>query len=82
MWSALDKTSFPRLSNACTVTTKPSAASLSTRIWLIERSGAVALGVLMVREKTHGRIERAGVSDARKAHFDPLAKQAGEKCAF
>ena len=30
MWSALDKTSFPRLSNACTVTTKPSAASLST----------------------------------------------------
>ena len=42
----------------------------------------LALGVLMVREKTHGRIERTGVSDARKAHFDPLAKQAGEKCAF
>ena len=36
----------------------------------------------MVRENTHGRIERAGVSDARKAHFDPLAKQAGEKCAL
>ena len=28
----------------------------------------LALGVLMVREKTHGRIERTGVSDARKAH--------------
>ena len=33
----------------------------------------LALGVLMVREKTHGRIERTGVADARKAHFDPLA---------
>ena len=42
----------------------------------------LVLGVLMVREKTHRRIERTGVSDARKAHFDPLAKQAGEKCAF
>ena len=40
------------------------------------------LRMLMVRENTHGRIERAGVSDARKAHFDPLAKQAGEKCAL
>ena len=38
--------------------------------------------MLMVRENTHGRIERAGVSDARKARFDPLAKQAGEKCAL
>ena len=81
MWSALDKTSFPRLSNACTVTAKPSAASLSTRIWLMSAQ-ELALGVLMVRENTHGRIERTGVSDARKAHFDPLAKQAGEKCAF
>ena len=47
----------------------------------MERS-ELALGVLMVREKTHRRIERTGLSDARKAHFDPLAKQAGEKCAF
>ena len=47
-----------------------------------ERFEELALGVLMVRENTHGRIERTGVSDARKAHFDPLAKQAGEKCAF
>ena len=81
MWSALEKTSFPRLSNACTVTTKPSAASLSTCFWLMSVQ-ELALGVLMVREKTHGRIERAGVSDAKRAHFDPLAKQAGEKCAF
>ena len=81
MWSALDKTSFPRLSNACTVTTKPSAASLST-CFLLMSVQELVLGVLMVREKTHGRIERTGVSDARKAHFDPLAKQAGEKCAF
>ena len=35
MWRALDKTSFPRLSNACTMTTKPSAASLSTCFWLM-----------------------------------------------
>ena len=81
MWSALEKTSFPRLSNACTVTTKPSAASLST-CFQADSVQELALGVLMVREKTHGRIERAGVSDARKANFDPLAKQAGEKCAF
>ena len=81
MWSALDKTSFPRLSNAWRVTTKPSAASLST-CFLLMSAQELALGVLMVREKTHGRIERTGVADARKAHFDPLAKQAGEKCAF
>ena len=81
MWSALEKTSFPRLSNACRVTTKPSAASLST-CFLLMSVQELALGVLMVREKTHRRIERTGVSDARKAHFDPLAKQAGEKCAF
>ena len=81
MWSALEKTSFPRLSNACTVTTKPSAASLST-CFQADSVQELALGVLMVREKTHGRIERTGVSDARKAHFGPLAKQAGEKCAF
>ena len=81
MWSALDKTSFPRLSNACTVTTKPSAASLST-CFLLMSVQELALGVLKVREKSHGRIERTGVTDARKAHFDPLAKQAGEKCAF
>ena len=81
MWRALDKTSFPRLSNACTATTTPSAASLSTCFWLMSVQ-ELALGMLMVRENTHGRIERAGVSDARKAHFDPLAKQAGEKCAL
>ena len=63
------------------MTTKPSAASLST-CFQADSVQELALGVLMVREKTHGRIERTGVSDARKAHFGPLAKQAGEKCAF
>ena len=81
MWRALDKTSFSRLSNACTVSTKPSAASLSTCFWLMSDLASWSWRV-MVRENIHGRIECAGVSDARKAHFDPLAKQAGEKCAL
>ena len=55
---------------------------LATECFWLMSVEELALGVLMVREKTHGRIERTGVSDARKAHFDPLAKQAGEKCAF
>ena len=81
MWSALDKTSFPRLSNAWRVTTKPSAASLST-CFLLMSAQELALGVLMVREITHARIERTGARDAKNAHLGPLAKRAGARCAF